>query len=545
MIALAVSFMSSAELISSFTAENSLLTTVFASETDEESGDADEENIDTDEESNDESDESEETDGAASDTGAQTNFNNIADASEGTYIEDSSLTAPDTSYSKSALLMDMTTGRMIYGKNVDVKMYPASTTKIMTCILALEKGNLSDMVTANYQALASITLDDSQIGILIGEEFTLEQLVYSMMVQSANDAANVIAIHIAGSIDSFVELMNNKAQELGMTNTHFVNACGVHDDNHYTTARDLAILARYAMQNETFRNIVKTVVYKIPPTAKYKVERILTNTNLFLSTIRSLQYMYPPCTGIKTGHTSQSGYCLVASAEYNDTNLLAVSMGCPPNTDPNDNEGSFSYIDTRNMFQFGFDNYLHQVIATPGDMVADKTVYEAKNNLRVALTVDNEVSSLIPQNVERAAEIVPEITLPEVVNAPVAKGDVIGTVTYSYKGMQIGSANLVATNDVELNYVLHVLHITLKIIKSPFFFIPVILLIIIGVAAYRRKKKLERKRRIQQIRRNRQANADNELNRRTPDRNASRTERQRSESKGSTSRYGDSSQDKK
>lgn len=484
-------------------------------------------------------------DESTNDTDAVNEGGNVDPASEGTYQEDESLTPPDVSYSKAALLMDMSTGRLIYGKNVDVKMYPASTTKMMTCILALELGNLSDTVTANYQALASITLDDSQMGILIGEEFTLEQLVYGMMVQSANDAANVIAIHIAGSIDAFVELMNQKAQQLGMTNTHFVNACGIHDDNHYTTARDLAILARYAMQNEIFRDIVKTVVYKIPPTAKYKVERILTNTNLFLSTIRSLQYSYPPCTGIKTGHTSQSGYCLVASAEYNDTSLLAVSMGCPPNPDPTDNEGSFSYIDTRNMFQFGFDNYLHQVIVSPGDMVADKTVNEAKNNLRVALTVDNEVSALIPSKPESAAEIVPEISLPEVINAPVTKGDIIGTVTYTYKGTQIGAANLVATNDVELNYVLHVFNIILKIVKSPFFFIPVILLIIIAIAAYRRKKKMERKRRIQQIRRNRQAGAENELNRRTPDRNAVRTERQRSESKGSNSRYGDNNQDKK
>ncbi len=530
LLAIAIYIISAGTAISGLTADL-LFPSVSASEIDEETDDVS-------------ADETENFDDGTEGTGGG-NGGYVDPASEGTYQEDESLTPPDVSYSKAALLMDMNTGRMIYGKNVDVKMYPASTTKMMTCILALEMGNMADIVTANYQALASITLDDSQIGILIGEEFTFEQLVYGMMVQSANDAANVIAIHLAGSIDAFVELMNQKAQELGMTNTHFVNACGIHDDNHYTTARDLAILARYAMQNETFRDIVKTVVYKIPPTSKYKVERVLTNTNLFLSPIRSAQHIYPPCTGIKTGHTSQSGYCLVASAEYNDTSLLAVSMGCPICPDPNDNEGAYSYIDTKNLFQFGFDNYLHQVIASPGDMVADKTVNEAKNNLRVALTVDNEVSALIPSRPESAAEIVPEITLPEVINAPVAKGDVIGTVTYTYKGTQIGAANLVATNDVELNYVLHVFNIVMKVIKSPFFFIPVILLIVIAIAAYRRKKKMERKRRIQQIRRNRQAGAENELNRRTPDRNASRTERQRSESKGSNSRYGDSNQDRK
>ena len=238
LLAIAIYIISAGTAISGLTADL-LFPSVSASEIDEETDDVS-------------ADETENFDDGTEGTGGG-NGGYVDPASEGTYQEDESLTPPDVSYSKAALLMDMNTGRMIYGKNVDVKMYPASTTKMMTCILALEMGNMADIVTANYQALASITLDDSQIGILIGEEFTFEQLVYGMMVQSANDAANVIAIHLAGSIDAFVELMNQKAQELGMTNTHFVNACGIHDDNHYTTARDLAILARYAMQNETFR----------------------------------------------------------------------------------------------------------------------------------------------------------------------------------------------------------------------------------------------------------------------------------------------------
>lgn len=524
LLALTVCYAPAASLTELFGVNTGLSANVYASETED-----------------DNTDNTDDTEDSATSEAQNTYANDITAASEGTYVEDSSFGEPDTSHSKSALLMDMDSGRLIYGNNIDVKMYPASTTKMMTCILALEMGNMSDMVTANYQALASITLEDSQMGILIGEEFTLEQLIYGMMVQSANDAANVIAIHIAGSIDAFVELMNNKAQELGMTNTHFANACGIHDDNHYTTARDLSTLARYAMQNETFRDIVKTVIYKIPPTPKYKVERTLVNTNLFLSSIRSSYHVYPPCTGIKTGHTSQSGYCLVASANYNDTNLLAVSMGCEKASD--DDEGAYSYIDTLNMFQYGFDNYLHQVISTPGDMVADQTVFEAKNNLRVALTVDNEVSALIPLNALESSEVQTNVSIPEVVNAPISKGDVIGTVTYTYKGAQIGAANLVATNDVELNYVLHIFHIIVKIIKNPFFFIPVILILIIAIAAYRRKKKMERKRRIQQLRRNRQ-NADNELNQRTPDRNASRTERQNNESKGANSRYGEKNRDR-
>jgi D-alanyl-D-alanine carboxypeptidase (penicillin-binding protein 5/6) len=456
------------------------------------------------------------------------------------YIEDPTLTAPDVSHSQAALLLDFASGRLIYGKNIDQQVYPASTTKIMTAILALEMcPDLSQTVTANYQALASITLEDSHMGILIGEELTLEQLITGMLVYSANDAANVLAIHIAGSLDAFADLMNQKAQELGMTGTHFVNPCGSHDDNHYTTARDLATLAQYAMQNDKFREIVKMPIYKIAPTNKYTQERILVNTNLFLGTSRSTYYYYPPCTGIKTGHTSQAGYCLVASAAYNDTNLLAIVMNCQ-NLDTKEN--AYSYIDSKNLFEFGFDNYVQQTIASPGDIVSDSKVYEAKKDARVALTVENELAALIPISDDDNSNIVTNVQIPDELQAPIEKGTVIGTVTYTYGDTQIGSANLVAANDVERNNLLHVLHIVIKVVTSPFFFIPAILIIIIAIIARHQKKKKERKKRIQQLKRNRQKNGG-DVYQRVPDRNATRTERQSLESKGSTSRYRSSDRD--
>ena len=439
----------------------------------------------------------------AADTSSDTSGTQTS--SDTVYIEDDSLTPPDVQYAEAALLMDMQSGRLLYGKNIDERLYPASLTKMMTGIIALETGNMADVVSASYEAIAPITLDDSQMGILTGEELTFEQLVNAMLIHSANDAANVIAVHLGGSLQGFVDIMNNKAAELGMTNTHFVNPCGSHDDNHYTTARDMAILAQYAMQNETFRNIVKTVTYKIAPTNKYTSERILVNTNLFLSTIRSLQHYYPPCTGIKTGHTSQSGYCLVASAEYNETELLSIVMNCP-NT--NDNEGAYSYIDSKTLFDFGFDNYVNQPIAAPGDIVSDSKVLEAKGDTRVALTVETNVNALVPSNVDSAAEIITNINIPDELYAPITKGDIIGTVTYTYKGTQIGTANLVATNDVERNEILHVLNLILRIITSPFFFIPVIVIILVLIAANARKKKRDRQKRIQQLKKKKRTAPD-------------------------------------
>ena len=373
------------------------------------------------------------------------------------------------------------------------------------------------------------------MGILAGENLTMDQLVKGMLVYSANDAANVIAIQIAGSIDGFVELMNQKAQELGMTGTHFVNPCGSHDDNHYTTARDLAILSKYAMKNEQFREIVKMPIYKIPATNKYTSERILVNTNLFLGTSRSTYYYYPPAIGIKTGHTSQAGYCLVSAASYNDTELLAIVMNCK-NVDTK--EQAYSYLDSKTLFDFGFDNYTHQPLAKVGDIVSDSKVYEAKNDMRVAVTVDNDVSALI-SNKEGSADLIKtSVNMPEQIAAPIKKGDILGTVTYTYQDVPVSEANLVATNDVERNNLLHVFHLILKVLTSPFFFIPAIILILIIMYARQRKKKLERQKRIQQLKRNRQRSyPDNETGTRTPNRNASRTERVDRETKGSNSRY--------
>lgn len=453
----------------------------------------------------------------------------------GITMEDPTLTPPKVSYAQSALLMDMGSGRVLYSKNLDDRVFPASTTKIMTGILALEMGNMDDNVTATYEALKTITLEDSHMGILAGENLTMDQLVKGMLVYSANDAANVIAIQIAGSIESFVELMNQKAQELGMTGTHFVNPCGSHDDNHYTTARDLAILSKYAMKNEQFREIVKMPIYKIPATNKYTSERILVNTNLFLGTSRSTYYYYPPAIGIKTGHTSQAGYCLVSAASYNDTELLAIVMNCK-NVDTK--EQAYSYLDSKALFDFGFDNYTHQPLAKVGDIVSDSKVYEAKNDMRVAVTVDNDVSALI-SNKEGSADLIKtSVNMPEQIASPIKKGDILGTVTYTYQDIPVGEANLVATNDVERNNLLHVFHLILKVLTSPFFFIPAIILILIIMYARQKKKKLERQKRIQQLKRNRQKGyPDNETGTRTPNRNASRTERVDRETKGSNSRY--------
>lgn len=451
----------------------------------------------------------------------------------GVTMEDPQLSPPDVEYAQSALLMEMSSGRVLYSKNLDERVYPASTTKIMTGILAIENlDNMDETVSATYEALKDITLEDSQMGVLVGENLTVEQLIKSTLVYSANDSANVLAVRVGGSLDGFVDMMNQKAQELGMTNTHFANTCGLHDDNHYTTARDLAILAKYAMKNETFREIVKMPIYKIPATNKYTMERILVNTNLFLGTSRSTYHYYPPAIGIKTGHTSQAGYCLVSAASYNDMEFLAIVMNCP---DKDVREQAYSYIDSKTLFEFGFNNYKHKDVAKVGDVVADSKVYEAKDDMRVAVTIEQDINALISAREGSKDDIRTEVNLPGQIDAPVKKGDVLGTINYYYNNIPIGTSNLIATNDVDRNELLHIFHFIIRIVTSPFFFVPIIIIIFVLLYAKRRKQKEERQKRIQQIKKNRQ---QNETNTRTPNRNASRTERNQRDTKGENSRYG-------
>ena len=461
-------------------------------------------------------------------------------AAANVYLEDPQLTAPNTEHSGAALLMEMKTGRTLYSKNADAKMYPASTTKMMTAIIALESGRMSETATATYEALQSITLEDSHMGILVGEELSMTDLLNGMLIYSANDAANVIAVQIAGSMDAFVDMMNSKAQELGMTGTHFQNPCGVHNEDHYTTANDLATLARYCMRNETFRSIVAQPTYHIAPTNKYSLDRYLPTTNLFLSTARSSYYLYKPCNGIKTGTTDAAGHCLVASAQHNDMELLSITLKCD---DEDMKTKAYSYNVARNLFDFGFNNYETKSIISAGNIVTDSRVNEAKDDKRVTLTVDADITALVPNGGDISDNIEVITDIPQNLTAPIQKGSAIGTVTYMYNGKDLGTANLIASNDVELDMLKHIFFKILKVVTSPLFFIPVIALILIALIARASKQRKERKKRLQQIRQRREAEEARKIG--TKDRISRNVERNRASGKGGNSRYYDERNRKK
>lgn len=394
---------------------------------------------------------------------------------------------------KAAIVIDEKSGDAIFAMNADRKVFPAGTSNIMTAMIALESAKLTDVCTVSEAALANVSYDQPQLGMLPGETYTVEQLLHAIIMNSNNDAANTLAITVAGSLEGFVQKMNDKAQELGMTGTHFANPTGWHDENHYTTATDMAKLARYAMKNPTFREIVLTQKYVFPATNMRSKEKTILSTNHLVSRYKYPYHYYPNATGIKSGNSTNAGYCLVASAEKGQFSLISVVMNCP---NENANEGAYSFTDTKAMFDYILKNYQTVELAKQGDVIYDSKVKEAKDSTRLALTVDSDLYTTMkgtvdPQNVERNIEVTKEAV------APIALGDVFGTVTYSYNGKILKTANLVAANEVKRDVILHIINLIFGFIFNPF----VIIIVILAVLFYLRLRSIKnRKRKIRQSR---------------------------------------------
>ncbi len=255
--------------------------------------------------------------------------------------------APDT-YSDAYVVMDADTGQVLVAKNADKREYPASITKVLTCALVLENGiSMEEVLTASEEAVQSISYDSTQLYLAVGEKMTVEQLLYGTMVRSANDAANVLAERISGTQKAFAELMTQKAASLGAVNSHFVNPHGLSDDNHYTTAYDMALITRYALSIEGFQELFDTVRYTIPATNAVADARPLTTVNKLINPAQPYYYEY--ATGSKLGWTPESQYTLVSTAEKNGMRLICVAM--------RSGDDSYKYRDTVNLFDYCFDNF--------------------------------------------------------------------------------------------------------------------------------------------------------------------------------------------
>ncbi|OGO78863.1 MAG: hypothetical protein A2Y23_05155 [Clostridiales bacterium GWB2_37_7] len=345
------------------------------------------------------------------------------------YAEAPQISAP------AAILIDAESGRVLYEKNADTKLYPASTTKVMTGLLASEYKNLDDKVTASNNVL-TIEKGSSQIYINPGEILTMRQLLYALMLESANDAAIVIAEQLGGSVEGFSTIMNERAKSLGAVNTNFVNPNGLHDDNHYTTARDLALIAREGMKNPIFREVVGTFQYEIPATNKQEARNYITNSNKMIWKINN-KYKYENAIGIKTGYTSKAHHALVGGAKKDNMELISVVLGA---------DADSFYPETISLFEYGFATFKKLELLKKDMIVTTIDIENGDRKLNLLAAEDFAITGKETELDEiQKAKI---IKLKEDIKAPVKKGDIIGTISYSLDGKEQKNIDLVAEEDV-------------------------------------------------------------------------------------------------
>ncbi len=350
-------------------------------------------------------------------------------------------------YSSNCILMEASTGRILYAKDAQEIVFPASTTKIMTAILTLENCELTDIATVSHDAIFSVPASYSHASLKEGEELTIEQLLNVLLIPSANDAANVLAEHISGSVDDFAVLMNEKAKEIGCLNTHFVNPNGVHNEEHTTTAYDLALMGRYAMQNSTFRSIVKKTRYSLPATNKYdKTDRIFNTTNDLLRENNSTakdNYYYEYATGIKTGYTTDAGSCIVASAKKDNMEVIAVVLGGSTTKDGLSERN----LDCITLFDYAFENYSMQTVQEKNNVLEEITVRGATSDTRKLNVLVKDDIAILLSSEENTQNLEPEITYRDNLKAPLSANEVIGKITYQV-GDEIYSSDLLAETSV-------------------------------------------------------------------------------------------------
>ena len=362
----------------------------------------------------------------------------------GNYVLANNTNSEPNINAESALLIDNKTNKVLYSKDMNRKMFPASTTKILTAILVLENHSLDEKVTASYNAVMTIPSGYSTASIQIDEVLTVEQLLELLLVHSANDAANVLAEYTGGSIDSFVAMMNTKINELGLSDTHFTNPYGLQDNNHYTTAHDLAIIMQYCLKNDDFRKIAGQASCAIPSTNKSE-PRKYSSTNELL--IAGNSNYYPNLIAGKTGYTSEAGECLVSAAYNNNLELVGVIL--------NSNN---RFKDTRSLYNYGYTNFSIKNIVNEKDIITNVEVKNATKDTKNLNLLVSEDIPVLANSSDDLSKIEPQITLNSDIKAPIEDGQVLGKVSYSVNGITY-STDLIAANNVEKsNFVLYCLY---------------------------------------------------------------------------------------
>lgn len=344
-------------------------------------------------------------------------------------------------YSPSCVLIESNSGKILYEKNAYTKMYPASTTKIMTAILVLENCDLNEMVTVsdNAVSLNSVPETYTRANLKSGEILSIEDLLNVLLIPSANDAAIALAEHVSGTVDKFSKLMNSKAKEIGCTNTNFVNPNGVHNNNHYSTAYDIALIGKYAMKNETFRNIVCKTSCSLPITNMYdKDDRKFNNTNELLT---SDNFHYPYTTGIKTGFTNAAKNCIVASCKNENYEFIVTVLGAEKMTKVENDRAH----DCITLFNYALKNYSEKIVSNP-ETIIKQIELELSDNTKKTLDIITEKEIKVTTCTDTST-IAPQIIINENLHAPILKGTIVGKISYTIDDTTYTS-NLISGNNI-------------------------------------------------------------------------------------------------
>lgn len=396
----------------------------------------------------------------------------------------------------SVLVINTDTETTVFEKNSLKKRSMASLTKIMTYIVTVEnvRDVNSEKAVVKKEVLDLLDKDSSLSGLKIGEELSIFDLLHCLMIRSGNDSAFVLADYVGGgNIANFVELMNRKAEEIGCTETHFVNPDGIHDENHYSTAVDMYKITRYAMNLPNFMEICSKREYKLfddgrPP---------LRTTNKMMNPNEKLYY-YPFVRGIKTGWHSEAGRCLISCAAKDNMSYVCVAMGGPELDENGDNiNENLAMIDTKNLYTWAFDNFTVKDVISKTDPFSQVKLKYAWRKDKVILNSEENVKMLLPKKLE-FSNLETNLELPDFIKAPVEAGDFVGSAKLSYNGEILKEIKLVSSETVPMSWVAFFIDNTKNIIFSPIFLIVVLILLIIGIIYVRflliTKKRKRRKR---------------------------------------------------
>lgn len=364
-----------------------------------------------------------------------------------------------------ALLINIDTEDVIFSKNINTKLYPASLTKLLTALILYENtSNLdTEIITVSENAIKLLQGTDSSVGGLKpGEQLTVRQMLYVLLLSSANDGANAIAEHVAGDIDSFIVMMNEKAASLNMTGSHFVNAHGLHDHQHYTTVNDMYLLTRAFLAIDVLKEISYTKKYTLEATNK-NPKRTFTTTNFLLlnngqkctdDKYKGQEYYYKYANGVKTGYTDNAGRCLISTASKNGYNYLCILMNSPV-YNSRGQKIRIEFGDTKKLYEWAFTDFAYKTVLESGQIVGEAPLELAWDTDNITAMPAESLSAIVPKVADTSTVSLDIKWDKESYDAPIKKGDVLGKCDVIYAGETLGTVDLVASKDVERSFIMY------------------------------------------------------------------------------------------